>query len=175
VWALFNFDWAPATGAFWMLAGTAWSAVRAAEANQATAEEAAPASRAVPAWRPVMAVVLAAAVAWFGVMPVLADVWYSQGRLDLAVVADPLQAKYHWALGQSLTALGSPTRGLDEMLLAGRLGESDPQLYVDIGDAERELGRTADARAAYRTALRIDPYNLTARKRLAGIGAPASA
>jgi O-antigen ligase len=25
VWVLFNFDWAPATGAFWLLAGTAWS------------------------------------------------------------------------------------------------------------------------------------------------------
>src|SRR5207253_11476229 len=26
VWVLFNFDWAPATGAFWLLAGTLWSA-----------------------------------------------------------------------------------------------------------------------------------------------------
>ena len=108
-------------------------------------------------------------------MPVLADVWYSQGRLDLAVVADPLQGKYHWALGQGLVAAGSPTKGLDEMLVAGRLGESDPQLYVDIGDAERGLGKTADATAAYRMALKIDPYNLTARKRLAGIRVPPSA
>jgi O-antigen ligase len=172
VWVLFNFDWAPATGAFWLLAGTAWSGVRAAQADQAITEEAVP---AVPAWRPMVAVTLAVAVGWFGVMPVLADVWYSQSRLDLAVIADPLQGKYHWALGQSLVANGSPTKGLDEMLLAGRLGESDPQLYVDIGDAERGLGRTADATAAYRMALHIDPYNLTARKRLAGTSVPASA
>jgi O-antigen ligase len=184
VWVLFNFDWAPATGAFWLLAGTAWSGVRAADGHEATADTAVPAvgaSRPVlPAFLPtftpaVLAAVLAPAVVWFGVMPVLADVWYSQGRLDLAVVADPLQGKYHWALGQGLTALGSPARGLDEMLLAGRLGEGDPQLYIDIGDAERGLGRAADASAAYRTALRIDPYNLTARKRLAAvISVPAS-
>ncbi|MEA2628928.1 MAG: hypothetical protein QOJ10_1388 [Chloroflexota bacterium] len=172
VWVLFNFDWAPATGAFWLLAGTAWSGVRAAEADQAKTGAAVPPAGA---WRPVVAVGLAVAVAWFGVMPVLADVWYSQGRLDLAIVADPLQGKYHWALGQGLVAAGSPTKGLDEMLLAGRLGESDPQLYVDIGDAERGLGKNADATAAYRMALKIDPYNVTARKRLAGIRLPPSA
>src|SRR6267143_4221195 len=33
-WVLFNFDWAPATGAFWLLAGTAWSAVRSAETEE---------------------------------------------------------------------------------------------------------------------------------------------
>jgi O-antigen ligase len=171
VWVLFNFDWAPATGVFWLLAGTAWSGVRAADTNQATTVDPA---RPVRAWRPVAAVGLAVAVAWLGVMPVLADVWYSQSRLDLAVSADPFQGKYHWALGQGLVAVGSPTKGLDEMLLAGRLGESDPQLYVDIGDAERGLGRTADATAAYRMALEIDPYNVTARQRLAGIGGPPS-
>jgi O-antigen ligase len=171
VWVLFNFDWAPATGAFWLLAGAAWSGVRAAEADQATTEQPVPAARA---WRPVAAVGLAIAVAWLGVMPVLADVWYSQSRLDLAVVADPLQGKYHWALGQGLVVIGSPTKGLDEMLMAGRLGESDPQLYVDIGDAEWGLGRTADATAAYRMALKIDPFNATAGKRLAGIAVPPS-
>ena len=30
-WVVFNFDWVPATAAFWLLAGTAWSGVRAAE------------------------------------------------------------------------------------------------------------------------------------------------
>jgi tetratricopeptide (TPR) repeat protein len=169
VWVLFNFDWAPATGAFWLLAGTAWSTVRAAEISQATSEEPVPPARA---WRAVAAVGLVFAVAWLGVMPVLADVWYSQSRLDLAVNADPFQGKYHWALGQGFVSLGSRTKGLDEMLLAERLGESDPQLYVDIGDAEERLGRTADATAAYRRALQIDPYNVTARKRLTGIVPP---
>jgi Flp pilus assembly protein TadD len=109
-----------------------------------------------------------------GAMPVLADAWYFRGRLDLAVVADPLQGRYHWDYGKSLAAIGLASRGLDEILLAARLGESNPQLYVDIGDAESGLGRPADARAAYRMAVEIDPYFITARQRLAGIGVPAS-
>ena len=69
---------------------------------------------------------------------------------------------------------GFATRGLNEMLLAAQLGESDPQLYVDVGDAEQGLGRSADAHAAYQTALKIDPYFVPARQRLAGKGVPAS-
>ena len=165
---LFNFDWAPATGAFWLLAGTAWSAVRAAEGKasvRATRE-----SAWLPSWRPfrsVVALAVVGAVVWFGALPVLADVWYYNGRLDLAVAADPLQGRYHWLLGQSLVQTGPSSRSLDEMLLAGRLGESNPQLYVDIGDAEQRLGRAAEARAAYRMALTIDPYYAPALKRLA--------
>jgi hypothetical protein len=60
------------------------------------------------------------------------------------------------------------------MQLAGRLGESDPQLYVDIGDAAQGLGQVADAQAAYRMALKIDPFYKPARQRLAGKGVPAS-
>jgi tetratricopeptide (TPR) repeat protein len=165
---LFNFDWAPATGAFWLLAGTAWSAVRAAEGKasvRATRETA-----WLPSWRPfrsVVALAVVGAVVWFGALPVLADVWYYNGRLDLAVAADPLQGRYHWLLGQSLVQTGPSSRSLDEMLLAGRLGESNPQLYVDIGDAGQRLGRAAEARAAYRMALTIDPYYAPALKRLA--------
>jgi O-antigen ligase/polysaccharide polymerase Wzy-like membrane protein/tetratricopeptide repeat protein len=171
VWVLFNFDWAPATGVFWLLAGTAWSGVRALEAREGQAGERRP--RAV-GLRSLGATALAVAVVWFGVMPVLADIWYSQNRPDLSVIVDPLQGKYHWALGQSLVAVGSPTRGLNQMQLAAKLGESDPQLYIDTGDAERTLGRPAEARAAYLRALEIDPFNVTARRRLAGIGAPPS-
>jgi hypothetical protein len=46
---------------------------------------------------------------------------------------------------------------------------------VDIGDAEQTLGRTAEARAAYRMALVIDPYYRPAKDRLAGKGVPPSA
>jgi Flp pilus assembly protein TadD len=116
---------------------------------------------------------LAIAVVSLAAMPVLADAWYYRGRLDLAVVVDPIQGRYHWAYGQGLVAAGSATRGLDEMLLAARLGESDPQLYVDIGDAEQTLGHTAEAQAAYRMAIKIDPYFVPARQRLAGKGVPA--
>jgi hypothetical protein len=59
------------------------------------------------------------------------------------------------------------------MLLAARLGESDPQVYVDIGDAEQSLGHTMEAQAAYRMAIKIDPYFVPARQRLAGKGVPA--
>jgi O-antigen ligase len=175
VWVLFNFDWAPATAAFWLLAGVAWSGVRAAEAGrESPADGAGELGNRSRALRSLTAVGLALACVWFGPMPVLADVWYHGSRLDLAVVADPLQGRYHWVLGSGLVAVGSASRGLDEMMLAARLGESDPQLYVDIGDTQQGLGRAAYARAAYRMALSIDPFYAPARKRLAGLGVPPS-
>jgi len=175
VWVLFNFDWAPATGAFWLLAGIAWSGVRAAESETGLAARAAGRQASGPKAAPALiAVALAAAVVWLGAMPVLADVWYYQSRLDLSVVVDPLQGRYHWALGQGLVAIGSTSRGLAQMQLAAKLGESDPQLYVDIGDADEQLGRAVEAQAAYRMAVTIDPYFRPARDRLAGKGVPAS-
>jgi len=175
VWVIFNFDWVPATGAFWLLAGAAWSAVRAAETETVSPAQSSlgqsPVRRAASA---LGAVALAGAVVWLAGMPVLADVWYYQSRSDLSVVVDPLQGRYHWVLGQGLVAIGSTSRGLDQMKLAGRLGESDPQLYVDIGDAEQQLGHSAEARAAYRMALTIDPFYRPAKSRLAGIAVPAS-
>jgi hypothetical protein len=173
VWVAFNFDWAPATAGFWLLAGTAWSAVRAAEAKGESAVEPARGARE-RAVRSLAAVGLAVAVVGLGVMPVLADIWYFGGRPGLSVAAAPLQGRYHWVYGASLVAGGSPSRGLGEMELAARLGESDPQLYVDIGDAQQGLGRTADARAAYEMALNIDPFYKPARRRLAGMGLPPS-
>jgi O-Antigen ligase len=170
VWVLFNFDWAPATGAFWLLAGTAWSAVRATEADCVTRTvEAVHTAPRTSELRALGALGLVVVIVLLGAMPVLADVWYLRGRLDLSVVADPLQGRYHWQYGEGLIAIGSASRGLDELLAAARLGESNPQLYVDIGDAEQALGRSGDARAAYRTAIEIDPYFVTARRRLADL------
>jgi len=175
VWVLFNFDWVPATGAFWLLAGTAWSAVRAAETETVSPAQASLGQSSIRrAASGLGAVALAGAVVWLAAMPVLADVWYYQSRSDLSVVVDPLQGRYHWVLGQGLVAIGSTSRGLDQMKLAGRLGESDPQLYVDIGDAEQRLGRSAEARSAYKMALAIDPYYRPAKDRLAGKGVPPS-
>jgi O-antigen ligase len=169
VWVLFNFDWAPATGAFWLLAGTAWSAVRSFEAEQVGS--AAPAPGPGPAvWRSGLAVALALTAVLLGALPMLADSWYLQGRTELAVKIDPLQARYHWALGQGLVAHGSSARGVDEMRLAADLGETEPGLYIDLGDAEAHLGRLADARGDYQRALQIDPYYSPARQRLAALG-----
>jgi hypothetical protein len=171
VWVLFNFDWAPATGAFWLLAGTAWSAVRAAESPALnTSASEAPAMQSPAVWRTGVAVFLALLAIGLGAFPILADAWYRQGRVELSVVVDPLQARYHWALGQGLVAQGSVARGVDEMRRAAELGETEPSLYVELGDSEAQLGRSADARTHYLRALEIDPYYSPARQRLTALG-----
>ena len=169
VWVVFNFDWVPATGAFWLLAGTAWSAVRSFEVEQPGASPAAPAVAPAP-WRSGAAIVVALVAVGLGALPLLADTWYLQGRAELAVRVDPLQARYHWALGQGLVAQGSRSQGVEEMRRAADLGESDPGLYVELGDAEAQLGRVADARSDYRRALQIDPFYSPAGQRLATLG-----
>lgn len=151
VWVFFNFDWAPATGAFWLLAGTLWSAMSVPR------QEAAETGSAV--WRPLVAVALAIVAIPLTVLPLLADAWYVQGRADLAVRADPLQAQYHWAIGT-----------VEELRQATSLGETEPSAYVQLGDKERALGNVAAARQAYQRALEIDPYYATARQRLAALG-----
>ena len=167
VWVLFNFDWAPATGVFWLLAGTAWSGVRAAESENATSV--AVSAPAVPrVWRSLGAVALVAAAIGLAVLPVLADAWYYQGRTDLSVAADPLQSRYHWVHGQELLAEGKARQGVAELRRAAELGETEPQLYVDLGDGDALLGDRAQARRDYLTALKIDPYYAPAIQRLAG-------
>jgi len=176
VWVLFNFDWAPATGIFWLLAGVGWSAVGAHPAPEPTSS-----SDSVPAHAPRYLERVAAAVALvlvavaLAAMPVLAEAWYAQGRPDLAVRVDPLQSQYHRALGEALIAQGSRADGLAELRLAANLGATDPALYVEIGDEELREGDVAKARADYRMALTIDPYWAPARQRLAGSGAPGPA
>ncbi len=170
VWVIFNFDWAPATGAFWLLAGTAWSAVRAAETGSTPAPAATDAVQRT-AWRSVGAVALALAAVGLGVLPVVADARYSQARPDLAVPLDPLQARYRWDLGLSLAASGDPRAGVAELQRAADFGETEPQLYVDLGDAERKVGDVAAARRAYQQALIIDPFFAPARQRLGELGA----
>ncbi len=172
VWVLFNFDWVPATGAFWLLAGTAWSGVRAAENESSAALVADGASpRGAATARSLLALALVGAAIWFGAMPVLAELWTWQGRSDLAVIADPLQSQYHWNLGRSLTASGDARGGLAELRRTADLGETEPQLYVDLGDAELKAGDDLSARRDYQRALVIDPYYAPARQRLADLGA----
>jgi Flp pilus assembly protein TadD len=122
----------------------------------------------VALWRPAIAVILVAAATAFAALPVLADVWYSRGRSDLAVRADPLQAQYHWTWGQTLIARGQMAAGVNELRRAAELGETEPSLYVELGDRETQLGRQAQARADYERALVIDPYYAPAQQRLAG-------
>jgi tetratricopeptide (TPR) repeat protein len=117
------------------------------------------------------ALALTLAAIGLGALPVLADVWYSQGRLDLAVKVDPLQARYHWVRGLNLDESRDPRAGVAELQRSANLGETEPQLYVDLGDAEKRLGCTASARRDYQMALLIDPYFAPARERLSSLGA----
>ena len=128
VWVLFNFDWAPATGMFWLLAGTLWSATGVGEPPSPRGEG--PHLRGV---RGISATFLVLVAVAFAVLPVLADVWYLKGRADLAVRVDPLQARYHWAIGT-----------VEELRKAADLGETEPDLYVQLGDREAQLGERVD-------------------------------
>jgi O-antigen ligase len=162
-WVVFNFDWAPVTGAFWLVAGTAWASVRAAETASSPAEP----TKRLHWWRSPLAVGLGLMAIALGVLPVLADIWYAQGRADLAVRVDPLQARYHWSLGEALSAQGSLAQGVDELKRAADFGETDPGLYVELGDREKDLGQSAQARIDYKRALEVDPYYQPAIQRLA--------
>jgi O-antigen ligase len=153
-WVLFNFDWAPATGAFWLLAGALWSAIGVAKHLPLEGE-----GPHLGGVRVIGATTLVAAAVVFAAFPVLADVWYLKGRADLAVRVDPLQAQYHWALG-----------GIDQLRRAAALGETEPGFYVTLGDRELQLGNRTRARDAYRRALEIDPYYSPAAQRLSALG-----
>jgi O-antigen ligase len=151
VWVLLNFDWAPATGAFWLLAGVLVSSPLAADDGVGVR---------IALWKPAVSVALALAAIPLAVLPLLSDSWYLHGRADLAVRFDPVQAQYHWALGT-----------IPELRRAWDLGETDPGMYVQLGDLERDRGEITAARAAYRRALEIDPYYSPATERLAALDA----
>jgi Flp pilus assembly protein TadD len=67
-------------------------------------------------------------------------------------------------------AEGSLANGVDEMRRAADLGETEPGLYVELGDREAQLGHAAQALADYKRALEIDPYYAPASQRLAASG-----
>lgn len=161
VWVFFNFDWAPATGVFWLLAGTLWAIVRTnghfRSANHSIV-------------RTIAAVAFAVLAVVVGAFPILADAWYERGHSDLAVQVDPLQTQYHWSLGEGLIAKGDLRGGVAELQRAADLGETEPGLYVELGDHEAQLGDQAAAKAAYRRALEIDPYYTPAQQRLSALG-----
>ncbi|HEV2414455.1 MAG TPA: O-antigen ligase family protein [Candidatus Dormibacteraeota bacterium] len=145
VWVGFNFDWAPATGAFWLLAGTLWATIHPASEQKRSG-----------LWQSGVAIALVVAAVVLAVFPIIADVWYLKGRSDLAVQVDPLQAQYHWAIGT-----------IPELQRAGDLGETTPDMYVQLGDEEQQAGDVPAARRAYERALEIDPYFTPASQRLA--------
>jgi len=152
-WALVNFDWAPATAAFWLLAGAA--------ASPAAGSPPGPSS-SPPGWRERrwrLAAGAAASVAGLALaVPAhVADLELYAGRADRAAAIDPLQAHYQAALGT-----------LAGLRRAAALGDPDPATYVALGDAEARAGHPEAARAAYREALARYPYDGAARQRLGG-------
>ncbi|HXN91192.1 MAG TPA: O-antigen ligase family protein [Candidatus Sulfotelmatobacter sp.] len=192
VWVAFNFDWAPATGMFWLLAGTLWSSAMAPTSSATPSPRGFPSPRrgainrrgqrvlnglcpqgqgeGVGTVRTLGALVLVLAAIPLAALPLLADGWYLHGRADLAIAADPLQAQYHWALGEGFFARGDTGLGLAELRRAADLGETEPGMYVELGDHEEQLGEKVQARADYRRALQIDPYYSPAADRLRALG-----
>ena len=162
VWVFFNFDWAPVTGVFWILAGTLWSAAQPShspdEAQSSRLESPDGPDYPGVGIRSAVAIALVLVAVVFAVFPVLADVWYLRGRSDLAIRIDPLQAQYHWAIGT-----------LPELRRAADLGETTPDLYVQLGDAELQAGNRVAAKRAYVRALEIDPFFTPAQQRLSAL------
>jgi O-antigen ligase len=140
-WALLNFDWAPVTAAFWLLAGSAW-----------------PGGEREPGrgrWRLAVAgAALGLALALAG-MALVADLAYYRGQPAAAAAVDPLQPKYRAAAG-----------GLENLQAAAGLNDPQPETEVALGDAEAAAGHPDRARAAYKRALELYPYYGEARKRL---------
>jgi O-antigen ligase len=171
-WSLVNFDWAPATAAFWLLAGAAVSLPRlrggageGAAHSGSNEQGASPIDGASP-FSPLPAlprkrgrVPMAAGVALLGlafaVPAQVADVYYYLGRADRAAGLDPLQPAY-WAAQGDLAGLGR----------AAELGDPNPSTYVALGDAEARAGDQAAATAAYRRALERYPFDPVALQRL---------
>src|SRR5262252_7146315 len=119
-WSLVNFDWAPATAAFWLLAGTAAGV---------------PPLRAVDGPAPPLGgrYVVASLVAATGLLAAVpaqvADMYAYLGQQGRAAAIDPLQPAY-WA-----------TRGdLSGLRRAAELDDPNPSTYVALGDAEARAG-----------------------------------
>jgi hypothetical protein len=167
VWVAFNFDWAPATGMFWLLAGTLWNSMRDTLPPSGGRARERGERRTI---RSIAAIAMVLAAVPLAALPLLADAWYLHGRADLSIAADPLQAQYHWALGEGFFARGDTELGLAELRRAAGLGETEPGMYVELGDHEAQLGDSAQARADYRRALQIDPYYSPAADRLRALG-----
>jgi hypothetical protein len=150
-WAMVNFDWVPATGPLWLLAGVGWSAVHE------------PGPHSTGMVRPALIATLAAGVVglgaavYFGIVPLAADIAYHAGQPAQAVGLDPLQARYHRAFGEQLVAAGRVRDGAAELRRAGDLGDDDATTWVELGNAESALGNEPAARAAYARARAIDP------------------
>jgi O-antigen ligase len=145
-WSVLNFDWAPATGAAWLLAGAAFPAPDRSHGPRAAAAR----------WTWVATVLALLTALGLAAPAQLADIWLYSARPDRAAALDPLQPRYQAARG-----------GLAGLSRAADLHDPDPTTYLRLGDELAGLGRRAEARAAYERALLIYPFYAEARQRLA--------
>jgi hypothetical protein len=151
-----NFDWAPATAACWLLAGTAWSGVP----NRHNLW------RIPPTVQSIAGMGLGLAAIAFGLAPIAADYSAANDNPGQAIQFDPLQAQYHLDLGRQLVANGNLKDGVTELARAEQLGEYDPYALVALGDAQAQLGEISSSRDSYRHALELDPYLEIAREKI---------
>lgn len=162
-----NFDWTAATAPLWLLAGLAWSAAGGGQPQAAGPSARTGSARA--AWLAgklaATAAVLAAAVG-LAALPLTADLAYFRGDLISAVHDDPLQYRYHQALGERLAQQHHPAAAAVELERARRLGLSDSSALVLLGDSYAEINRRDRARRAYRQALSLNRFDSTAAERL---------
>jgi len=148
-WAAVNFDWAPATGPMWLLAGVAWAATIDEEPAQVTS-----AGR----WTRLAGAAAAAVAALvFGVLTLAADVAYHSGDPALAVELAPLQSRYHQVLGDRYAQMGMLPQAADELRRAGDLGDDEAGVWVELSAVDARLGRQATAKADLDRARQIDP------------------
>ncbi len=145
-WSLFNFDWAPATAAVWLLAGAAASGPDRHRRWRRHARG---------LWRTAAAAGAALLGLGLAVPPLVADAAYAAGEASRAAAVDPLQARY-WAAQGTLA-------GLER---AEALGDPDPDDAVALGLAELRAAHPTRAAAAFRKALLIYPYDAAARRGL---------
>jgi hypothetical protein len=141
-WALLNFDWAPVTAAFWLLAGAAWPAAPERQAG-------------VVVWRGAVAAAALGTGLSLALPALVADLALYRGQTSRAVAADPLQPKYRASAG-----------GLQDLRAAARLNDPEPGAYTALGDAEAAAGHFEQSRDAYWHALQLYPFYPEARKKL---------
>jgi hypothetical protein len=150
-WALLNFDWAPVTAAFWLLAGAAWPADGERQAG-------------VAVWRSALAATALGAGLSLALPALVADLALYRGQASRAVAADPLQPRYRASAG-----------GLQGLRAAARLNDPEPGAYTALGDAEAAVGHFERARGAYWRALELYPFYPDARRKLGLATRPGSA
>lgn len=78
-----------------------------------------------------------------------------------AVRADPQSADLQYLLGITYLSAGESQPAITELRLAARLAPHDPRARLALGTALNRVGREAEAEAAWREALAIDPTSRT--------------